>query len=43
VQQRLLAAGAETAGGTPEQFAALLKRETAAWAGVIARSGIKLD
>lgn len=43
VQQRLLVAGAETAGGTPEQFAALLKNETAAWAAVIERSGIKLD
>lgn len=43
VQQRLLVAGAETAGGTPEQFAALLKSETAAWAAVIERSGIKLD
>ncbi len=43
VQQRLLTAGAETAGGTPEQFAALLKRETAAWAAVIERSGLKLD
>jgi len=43
VQQRLLAAGAETAGGTPEQFATLLKDETAAWAAVIARTGIKLD
>ena len=43
VQQRLLVAGAETAGGSAEQFAALLKRETAAWATVIERSGVKLD
>ena len=43
VQQRLLVAGAETAGGSPEQFGQLLKRETAAWASVIERSGIKLD
>ena len=43
VQQRLLVAGAETAGGTPEGFAALLQKETAAWASVIARTGIKLD
>jgi len=39
----LLVAGAETAGGTPEGFAALLQKETAAWASVIARTGIKLD
>ena len=43
VQQRLAAAGAEVAGGTPEQFAALIKRETAGWAKVIERSGIKLE
>lgn len=43
VQKKLLAAGAETAGGSPEQFAALLKSETAAWAAVIERSGIKVD
>ena len=43
VQKRLLVAGAEPAGGSPEQFGQLLKRETAAWASVIERSGIKLD
>ena len=43
VQQRLAAAGAEVAGGTPEQFASLLKRETVGWAKVIERSGIKLE
>ena len=43
VQQRLSTVGAEVAGGTPEQFAALIKRETAGWANVIERSGIKLE
>lgn len=44
VQQRLATAGAEVVhGSTPEQFGALLKRETAAWAKVIERSGIKLE
>ena len=43
VQQKLLVAGAEAAGGSAEQFAALLKSETAAWATVIERSGIKPD
>lgn len=43
VQKRLLVAGAETAGGSAEQFGQLLKHETAAWASVIERSGIKLD
>ena len=43
IQKRLLVAGAETAGGSAEQFGQLLKRETAAWASVIERSGVKLD
>ncbi|WP_319238911.1 tripartite tricarboxylate transporter substrate binding protein [uncultured Propionivibrio sp.] len=44
VQQRLATAGAEVVhGSTPEQFGVLLKRETAAWAKVIERSGIKLE
>jgi tripartite-type tricarboxylate transporter receptor subunit TctC len=43
VRQKLLAGGAEVAGGTPEQFGDLLKNETAAWAAVIERSGIKPD
>ena len=43
VNKRLLVAGAETAGGSAEQFGQLLKRETAAWASVIERSGVKLD
>ena len=43
VKQKLLAAGAEVAGGSPEQFAALLKSETASWTAVVERSGIKPD
>jgi tripartite-type tricarboxylate transporter receptor subunit TctC len=43
VKQKLLAGGAEIAGGTPEQFGDLLRNETAAWAEVIKRSGIKAD
>ena len=43
VQKKLLVAGAETAGGSPEQFATLLKAETASWAAVIERTGIKPD
>jgi tripartite-type tricarboxylate transporter receptor subunit TctC len=41
VKQKLLAGGAEVAGGSPEQFGELLKNETAAWTAVIERSGIK--
>jgi tripartite-type tricarboxylate transporter receptor subunit TctC len=43
VQSRLLASGAEPAGGTPEQFGALMMAESERWAGVIRRSGIKPD
>lgn len=43
IRQKLLTAGAEVAGGSPEQFAALLSNETSAWAAVIERSGIKPD
>ena len=43
VQKKLMNVGAETAGGTPEQFAALIKRETASWATVIERTNIKPD
>ena len=43
VQKKLISVGAETAGGTPEQFAALIKRETASWATVIERTNIKPD
>ena len=43
IRQRLLLAGAETTSSSPEQFAALLKKETAAWAKVIERSGLKLE
>lgn len=43
VKQRLLTVGAEVAGGTPAQFAELLKNETASWASVIKHTGIKAD
>ena len=35
--------GDEPAGGTPEEFGALIKHELAKWADVIKRSGAKLD
>jgi tripartite-type tricarboxylate transporter receptor subunit TctC len=41
VKQKLLAGGAEVAGGAPERFGELIGNETAAWAAVIERSGIK--
>ncbi|MBX3666634.1 MAG: tripartite tricarboxylate transporter substrate binding protein [Burkholderiales bacterium] len=41
VRQRLLGDGAEPVGGTPEEFAAYLRSETAKWAKVIQAAGIK--
>ncbi len=39
----LAAQGLEAAGGTPEQFAALIKKEVAKYAAVIKAAGIKAD
>jgi tripartite-type tricarboxylate transporter receptor subunit TctC len=35
--------GDEPAGGTPEEFAALIAKDSAKWKDVVARSGAKLD
>ncbi|CAG9180389.1 tripartite tricarboxylate transporter substrate binding protein [Cupriavidus pinatubonensis] len=43
VRERLLAQGAEPVGNTPEQFAALIRSETAKWAQVVKASGAKVD
>ena len=41
VQSTLANEGAEAAGGTPEEFAALLKTEVAQWAKVVRIAGLK--
>ena len=41
VQSTLAAEGAEAAGGTPEEFAVLLKSEVAQWAKVVKIAGLK--
>jgi tripartite-type tricarboxylate transporter receptor subunit TctC len=43
MQQRLQADGAEAAGGTPEEFAAIIKRDIAKWAVVVKKSGARAD
>ncbi|MFT4173208.1 MAG: tripartite tricarboxylate transporter substrate binding protein [Rhodocyclaceae bacterium] len=43
VRNKLLAAGAEPAGGSPEDFAALMKNEFSRWPAVVKRSGAKVD
>ncbi len=37
------AQGAEPAGGTPEEFAALIKRDLAKWGKVVKESGARVD
>ncbi len=41
--QRFAAIGDEPAGGTPEEFAELIRRDSAKWADVVRRSGAKID
>ena len=43
VKDRYAAIEAEPVGGTPEEFAAFVKTETAKWADVVRKSGAKLD
>jgi tripartite-type tricarboxylate transporter receptor subunit TctC len=42
-KDRFALIGDEPAGGTPEEFAALIRRDSAKWADVIRRSGAKID
>ena len=43
LKERYAAIEAEPVGGTPEQFAAFVKKETVIWAEVVKKSGAKLD
>lgn len=43
VVKRIRTAGLEPAGGTPQEFAAFVERESAKWADVIKRSGIVFE
>ena len=43
VKERLAAGGLEPAGGTPEDFAKVLKRDVERWASVVKQAGVKLD
>jgi tripartite-type tricarboxylate transporter receptor subunit TctC len=43
VMQRMHAAGFDLVGGTPEDFAALIKAESEKWAPVIRKAGVKVD
>ncbi|HSQ04424.1 MAG TPA: tripartite tricarboxylate transporter substrate-binding protein, partial [Burkholderiales bacterium] len=43
MKARLAAEGTEAVGNTPEEFAAVIKRDIAKWAVVVKRSGAKAD
>ena len=43
VVQKMHAAGFDLVGGTPEDFAALIKGESEKWAPVIRKAGVKID
>jgi tripartite-type tricarboxylate transporter receptor subunit TctC len=43
VRERLTALGAEPTGGTPEQFAATIRADTARWARVVNEAGIRIE
>jgi tripartite-type tricarboxylate transporter receptor subunit TctC len=42
-KERFAQLGSEGGGGTPEEFAALIRRDSAKWAEVVRRSGAKID
>ena len=43
VRERLTALGIEPTGGTPEQFAQVIKTDTARWAKVVGAAGIRVE
>ena len=42
-KERFAMIGDEPAGGTPEEFGELIRRDSAKWAEVVRRSGAKID
>jgi tripartite-type tricarboxylate transporter receptor subunit TctC len=43
LKERLAQLGSESGGGTPEQFAEIIRRDSAKWADVIRRTGARID
>jgi tripartite-type tricarboxylate transporter receptor subunit TctC len=43
LREKFAAIGSEPAGGTPEQFGELIRKESAKWGEVVKRSGAKVD
>jgi len=42
-KERLAQLGSEGGGGSPEDYAALIRRDSAKWADVVRRSGARID
>jgi tripartite-type tricarboxylate transporter receptor subunit TctC len=42
-KERLAQMGSEGGGGTPEEYAELIRRDSAKWAEVVKRSGARID
>ena len=42
-KERFEANGDEPGGGTPEEFAELIRRDSSRWAEVVRRSGARID
>jgi tripartite-type tricarboxylate transporter receptor subunit TctC len=42
-RERFALIGDEPAGGTPEEFAAVIRSDSAKWAEVVKRSGARMD
>jgi tripartite-type tricarboxylate transporter receptor subunit TctC len=43
MEEKLAADGVTAAGGTPEQFGAIIKRDIETWRGVVKRAGVKAE
>jgi tripartite-type tricarboxylate transporter receptor subunit TctC len=43
LREKLIALGYEVVGGTPAQFASHIRKESAKWADVVRRAGVKID
>jgi tripartite-type tricarboxylate transporter receptor subunit TctC len=43
MQDKLAGDGVSAAGGTPEQFAALIKRDIDVWRKVVQKAGVKAE
>jgi tripartite-type tricarboxylate transporter receptor subunit TctC len=43
MEEKLAADGVTAAGGTPEQFAGIIKRDIEVWRGVVKRAGVKAE